>query len=80
MKLRTLVRIAQESDQGTPDFDQNEIEMGTKVEMEHKGTIEWLKKNCTTASMDEIARRIAQDHLRELPDYYTRLKKMESEG
>ena len=76
MKLRTLVRLAQESS----SFDPKEIEMGTKVEMEHKGTIEWLKKNCTTAPMEEIARRIAMDHLKELRDYYTRLKEMESKG
>jgi hypothetical protein len=38
--------------------------MGIKVEMEHT-------KNKT------IAKRIALDHLAELPDYYTRLLKME---
>ena len=44
----------------------HELKMGTKVEYEHtKDTSE--------------AREIALDHLLELPDYYTRLAKMENE-
>jgi hypothetical protein len=46
------------------DVDKKELEMGIKVEMEHT-------KN------KAIAKRIALDHLAELPDYYTRLTKME---
>jgi hypothetical protein len=46
------------------DADPKELKMGIKVEMEHT-------KNKT------IAKRIALDHLAELPDYYTRLLKME---
>ena len=41
-----------------------QLKMGIKVEKEH-------------TSNDKIAREIALDHLGELPDYYTRLKKME---
>jgi len=48
------------------DVDKKELEMGIKVEMEHT-------KN------KAIAKRIALDHLAELPDYYSRLKKMEGE-
>lgn len=49
------------------DFDQDELAMGVKVEMEH---------------VDDraLAREIAMDHLAEIPDYYTRLKKMEQEA
>jgi predicted transcriptional regulator len=47
--------------------DEGELDMGIKVEMEH-----------TTNPL--IAKRIALDHLTELPDYYTRLEKMEEEG
>lgn len=43
---------------------QKELKMGIKVEMEH-------------TSFPAIAKRIALAHLEELPDYYTRLKKME---
>jgi len=46
---------------------QKELEMGIKVEMEHtKDTA--------------IARKIALDHLVELPDCYSRLKKMETQA
>ena len=44
-----------------------ELEMGVKVEMEHTND-------------DELATEIAMDHLYEIPDYYTRLKKMESDA
>jgi len=46
--------------------DPKELEMGIKVEMEH-------------TVCPEISRRIALDHLTEIPDYYTRLAKMEKE-
>jgi hypothetical protein len=49
------------------DADPKELAAGVKVEMEH-------------TSDKEIAKRIALDHLSELPNYYTLLKKMESEG
>lgn len=46
------------------NIDSKELKMGDEVELEHtKSPI--------------IARRIALDHLSELPDYYTRLAKME---
>lgn len=48
------------------DVDKKELEKGIKVEMEHT-------KN------KAIAKRITLDHLAELPDYYTRLTKMEGE-
>jgi len=47
--------------------DIRQLEMGIKVEMEH-----------TTDK--KIAEKIALDHLREIPDYYTRLLKMEREA
>jgi hypothetical protein len=47
-------------------IDPEQLEIGTRVEMEHTRD-------------PRIARRIALDHLAELPDYYTRLAKMERE-
>ncbi len=44
-----------------------QLEIGTKVEMEHTDDV-------------KLARKIALDHLREIPDYYTRLLKMEREA
>jgi len=54
---------------GVPDekFDPKELEMGIDVEKEHTDN-------------PAIAKEIAKDHLAELPDYYTRLKKMEEDG
>jgi hypothetical protein len=50
------------------DVDAKELKMGIEVEMEH-------------TTNREIAKRIALDHLSEnIPDYYTRLAKMEEEG
>lgn len=60
-----------------------ELAMGIEVEKEHLGTIKWLIKELGGDSesqklIEETAKRIAQDHIKELPDYYTRLKEMES--
>lgn len=49
----------------TGKYDPKQIAMGKNVEKEH-----------TTEPM--IAEKIAKDHLAEIPDYYTRLAKMES--
>jgi len=48
------------------DQIENELSMGIDVEKEH-------------TSDESVAKEIALDHLKELPDYYTRLKKMERE-
>lgn len=49
------------------DVDPKELAMGIEVEYEH-------------SSNKDVAKKIALAHLKELPDYYTRLKKMEKEG
>jgi GNAT superfamily N-acetyltransferase len=46
---------------------EKELRMGKKIEKEHTGSV-------------SMAKEIAMDHLVEIPDYYTRLKKMEKEG
>jgi|JI10StandDraft_1071094.scaffolds.fasta_scaffold22059_12 hypothetical protein len=50
---------------GSPTVDMNELRMGIEVEQEHTGDM-------------REAGKIAMDHLREFPDYYTRLTKMEA--
>jgi len=50
---------------GSPRVDMNELRKGIKVEQEHTGDL-------------REAGKIAMDHLREFPDYYTRLTKMEA--
>ncbi len=49
------------------NFDPEQIKMGIEVELEHTDS-------------RAIALQIAKDHLSEIPDYYTRLKKMEDDG
>ena len=46
------------------DVDKKQLSKGIKVEKEH-------------TSNDELAKKIAIDHLSEFPDYYDRLEKME---
>jgi hypothetical protein len=48
-------------------IDPKELEMGIEIEFEHTND-------------PNIAEKIARDHLKEVPDYYTRLKKMEKEA
>ena len=49
-----------------------QLKLGTKVEMEHKDTIRKFKKEGMTDI--EVARMIALDHLKEDPNYYTKIK------
>jgi len=53
------------------DVDPDELKSGIAVEYEH------LDKKSPYAEL--MSKRIALDHLAELKDYYTRLKKMEGE-
>lgn len=48
------------------EFDEYELNLGMKIEMEHTDDV-------------NIAKEIAKDHLVEIPDYYTRLSDMEEE-
>jgi len=51
---------------GPQHINKEELKAGIKIEMEH-------------TSCPLLAKRIALDHLAEIPDYYTRLIKMEKE-
>jgi len=50
-------------------FDKKQLAMGMKVELEHKDI---------THGNKVMTKKIAEAHLKEVPDYYTRLKKMET--
>lgn len=58
-------------------FDIEQFRMGIDVELEH-GLVDMK----TNVSNDDpiITGKIAQAHLNEFPDYYTRLSKMEKEA
>ena len=56
------------ADNASPaEFDPNELDMGIQVETEHTND-------------PGLAREIAMDHLSEIPNYYTLLKKMEADA
>lgn len=58
-------------------FDVEQFRMGMDVELEH-GTVD---SNTNVTNDDPLMTgKIALAHLNELPDYYTRLEKMEKEG
>jgi hypothetical protein len=55
-----------------------QLRMGIKVEKEHKDTAKFIEKFAKKKifpSRDLIYSKIAQDHLKEDPEYYTKLKK-----
>lgn len=66
VKTPTAKEIAEKHGRSV-QFINQQLKMGTKVELEH------VKDKAT-------AREIALDHLSEIPDYYTRLKKMEQDA
>ena len=65
VKTYTPEEIAEKHGVAVEQIDK-ELQKGTQVELEH------------TTNVNQ-AREIALDHLLELPDYYTRLDKMEHE-
>lgn len=52
----------------------SQLKIGTEMEMEHKHTIEQYKEK--GVSVEEVARHIAEDHLKENPNYYKILRKL----
>jgi hypothetical protein len=59
-----LKGVGKHKDAPDADFDQAELEKGVQVEKEHTNN-------------EFVAKLIAKDHLKEIPDYYARLTKME---
>jgi len=62
-----IIGYLKHGDDPDSDFDADELKMGIDVEKEHNDN-------------PNVAKAIAKAHLAEIPDYYTRLKKMEQEG
>jgi hypothetical protein len=59
-------------------FDLEQFRRGLEVEMEHGS--EWRDETNVTKDDPHFTGRIAWAHLKEIPDYYTRLDKMEREA
>ena len=58
-------------------YDIEQFQMGLSVELEHG-----LHDSQTNVTNDDelVTAKIAWAHLKEIPDYYSRLKKMEAEA
>ncbi len=61
--------------------DNKQLKIGTRVESEHKDVVTWLNryisKHNNMPKRNLIYRHIAMTHLKEDPNYYKKLKKME---
>lgn len=63
--------------------EENQLEIGIDVEKEHDDVYDYFSKHLKgrdidmPVSRDEFYEMIAKAHIKELPDYYTRLKNME---
>ncbi len=64
------------SDANSDSDISTQLEKGIKIEKEHTATIEKIYNHEVT--IDEAPKLIASDHLKEMPDYYTKLEKMEA--
>ncbi len=59
-------------------FDLEQFRMGLAVELEHGS--QWGNETNVTKDDPTITGKIVWAHLKEIPDYYTRLNKMEAEA
>ncbi len=66
-KMADLIPGGKADGKTDKDFDSKQVAMGRKVECEH-------------TNKPAVAAEITRDHLEEIPDYYTRLDKMEEEA
>ena len=70
------------------EFDPKELEMGIKIESEHgdiyEDLLQWVDEQFIEVGMPwskrELYEKIVKAHLREIPDYYSRLTKMEKDA
>jgi len=67
------------------NFDSNELRMGMKIEKEHSDIWKRLDSYLESYNIsmpfteEEFYELIAKSHLKEIPDYYSRLKIMEKD-
>ncbi len=71
-------KIGQEIGIDFSNFDLEQFRMGLGVEMEHGS--HFGDETNVTKDDPHFTGKIAWAHLKEIPDYYTRLEKMESEA
>lgn len=59
------------------DYNQKELQKGREVEREHLETIKWVIAQIKSGHIpedDDVCRKIALDHLKEDPEYYSKLE------
>ena len=81
--LSIALNVLENSPIGEIDFDPDEVVAGFFVEyQEHFDDEDFSLRYLTSNKSDcyFVAAKIALAHLKEIPDYYTRLKKMEREA
>jgi hypothetical protein len=71
-------RIGDEIGVDWQNVDVEQFRRGLEVELEHGAA--WGEETNVTKDDPLITGRIAWAHLKEIPDYYTRLDKMEAEA
>jgi hypothetical protein len=71
---KDIPRLAKNANLNISKFDKKQLVMGLNVEKEHD-----KDKDTDVVKKDSDILKIAVAHLREKPDYYTRLKKVENE-
>lgn len=76
--LKVMIEISAPSpSKKTVSNKQSELREGTQHEMEHADTIKKIRKG--SVSTKQAAKMIAEDHLKEDPEYYKKLQKIEGE-
>lgn len=71
-----LQKIADKANVDIDGICTKQLKMGLSIEREHSGK---MGKDTKVISSDAEALKIAVAHLREHPDYYTKLKEVEKE-
>ena len=76
-----MKKFTDKINESNDEFDTKQLEMGIKIESEHNDIYDYLLNNVKylPLSARDFYERIAKAHLREIPDYYSRLKIIENE-
>lgn len=75
-----MKKFTDKINESNDEFDTKQLEMGIKIESEHNDIYDYLLNNVKDLPLSarDFYERIAKAHLREIPDYYSRLKIIEN--
>lgn len=77
-----IIHIAKKNKSQLSQLSQLEMGIEIEKEKEHKDVYEQIKKMCGnkfTWTLEQFAENIAKAHIKEIPNYYDLLKKMENQ-